>query len=256
MDRKFIFGVPESLESHLTGYFYREICNISGRELRNNVVGYVQSGGGSMIIDEEKIKTPLTERVYFYFPRNGEIVDLNLAGHNSLCVALKHENYGFGEQKVEINPNGDILRIAKIDMDVAEKLSEKRVVRLDGLLEDVGFMVNDSIEYDFEKAVRNELNARELTGERAENFAEKYLAILRDGTDYVPSGREVMKGICSDAGDMIRYLLFNLGINDQFGMSLVSTAKGGISHDTTLVFDKNSGRWAIVNSKSPRKNTI
>ena len=70
---------------------------------------------------------------------------------------------------------------------------------------------------------------------------------------YRPTGEEVMKGTCVDAGELIRTILGSLGMEDRLKYSYVQARNNFAPHNTTVVFDKISGEWAVINSKSPTK---
>ena len=115
--------------------------------------------------------------------------------------------------------------------------------------------INHSMEYDFAGILES------LRQERAVRFEdpadlERHLAAIEAGfrsTGYQPHGDEVMKGACDTAGGLIRELLFGLMIGEPYRFMHVTSAKGEVLHDTTMVFDRQRGYWAIVNSKSPTK---
>jgi hypothetical protein len=71
---------------------------------------------------------------------------------------------------------------------------------------------------------------------------------------YRPTGREVMKGVCTTAGYFIRQIMHHLGLEDSIKFSHVTSCTERLAnHDTTLVFDRGTGHWAVINSKSPIK---
>ncbi len=255
MSKQFIIGTPEGIDELLSGYDPLGLSNLSIEELRGSVTGYVPDDGFAMMSDDGKLEPTDSKEVYFFFPKEDGSIDIGLRNHHSLYVPLSLDKYGFStEREVGITPQ-------KLDLNLSEEAQAAYCELLDStnaglstLLERVGYIINHSMEYDFEKVIRDRRTYIEedcLEPEELELEIQGYEAQLRS-KGYSSHGGEVMKGICGDAGKLIRQLLFSLGINEDFGIVHV-TSNNGFRHDTTLIFDKLTGEWAVINSKSPTK---
>ena len=158
-----------------------------------------------------------------------------------LYVALAPTEYGFSDERVVTLKPKEIEGLkSRLSPEAAERYNQilhSSKLSFNYLLESVGFIVNHSMAYDKTK-FNDFIKADELQ---------------REVQQYVQEGHETMKGICSDAGTLIRKILYSLGIDDSLGVSFAQSHNGKTAHDTTLVFDKKSGEWAVINSKSPTK---
>ena len=103
------------------------------------------------------------------------------------------------------------------------------------LLEMVGKIVNNSIEW----ANYTDIKER-ATDERLPAEPNKHFFVIQE-----PS-----RGYCLDAGEMIRPILFNLGLNDDIRIRYEGVPSPvGIGHDTTAVYDIKKGYAIFINSK-------
>ena len=156
-----------------------------------------------------------------------------------LYLHLDRKKYGFGEDvRVDVNPRRVNIRFAPQAQEIYDMLLLREYVGLNSLLDNTGFIVNSSMVYDPEAGCSE-----------AEENAKTSLKLAGD---YKPSGDETLRGICGDSGDLIRTLLYNFRMPDTIKYLHVSTKIGSLQHDNTVVFDVNSGNWAVINSKSPR----
>jgi hypothetical protein len=162
-----------------------------------------------------------TTTYYIFFPKTGTSVQIPL-GQTGVYISLEPDNYGL-----------------------------KREV--EAIVESSGAEVNNAMAYDFEKiedALSAEIEKAEGSLRLAKEQEREYYRAMK--RDYQPKGNERIKGVCSDAGEMIRERLYET-LSEQYGVILVSANNGRTTHDTTLVFNKETGHWAVVNSKSPVK---
>ena len=266
-------GLKQNIEEHLEkgslGF-----KNISERELITNVVGFETETSDTEsnaikingITRVKKTRHPLT---YFFFEPQENSVLMDAGYRLRLRVPLSRDNYGFGNQEMSIDPEKiEDLKLSEEEEKVYNKLLGKKQVRIEELLEKVGGMINHSMTYDFDgfKATKIEHMANY-------NFAVLKWADIRE--NYKPNKNEVTKGICVDAGKEIRRVLGSLGIEEKFaycrqGAGYQTTfdtrkVKGLYEllgeesvtiynlHDVTVLFDKESGKWGVINSKSPTK---
>ncbi len=236
--------------------------NIVPSELANSVVEsrpsdtmiYVPSDKVSAVSSEKPIAEPAKKGfkrsgngvskqaydIFLFFPRAQESLDIRL-GFSLMYVALKPSDYGFSDTRmVALTPKEIEGLKSKLSPKAAERYAQLLSLSelpLNYLLESVGFIVNHSMAYDKEKFNGN-IGVEELQKKVGQ---------------YKPEGHETMKGICTDAGNLIRQILFSLNLDGSLGVSYVQSHDGSTAHDTTLVFDKKSGEWAVINSKSPFK---
>jgi len=244
MSDKYTEGVPEGLEKHLDSYTPDGRTNLTREELRTSVRGFVPKDGWSFKIGGEETKVDPSEDIYFFFPKQKSSVEIPIAGQYEMYIPLQSEQYGFSpNQKIRINPLCLELNLSRSAREAYEGILNLREESVSDLFELVGFIINDSMEYDFKKIIASE---KELG-----NDTLKWDEPQRN---YHPTGDEVNKGICVDAGKIIRNLLESLGMEKRFGYTYANARNNFASHDTTVVFDKISGEWAVINSKSPTKS--
>jgi hypothetical protein len=243
MSGKYTEGIPEGLEKHLGIYTPDERTNLTNGELRTSVRGFVPKEGWSFKIGGEETKVDPSEDVYFFFHKQDDSVEIPVAGQHKMYIPLQREQYGFSPtQRVRINPSRLELDLSRSASEVYEGILNSTEMGASELFEIVGFIVNHSMEYDFEKIIASE---KELG-----NDTSKWNEPQRN---YHPTGEEVTKGICVDAGAIVRNLLGSLGMEERFGYTCANASNSFAPHDTTVVFDKVSGEWAAINSKSPTK---
>lgn len=241
-------NVPEAvLNSCLSGYI-PDGSNIFAEELKAYAKGHFLREGLYIEIDGVWKEPEDYSDIYFFFPKQSDSLDISL-GFNH--IALQPEKYGFSQDKVvEISPKEIELNLSKPAKETYNKILLSREMPLNELLESVGRIVNDSIKFDFESVKQDILKAS--YGDIEYNIS-KWNELEKK---YTPSGIEVMTGVCKHAGKMIRDILQSLNLRDIRYCHVSANGSDNrdmISHDTTLVFDKNTGEWAVINSKSPRK---
>lgn len=256
-----IEGSPENLEGLFPElHNYSSLINICEDDLKRNIVGFTK--------DEERVIS-----LYFYFPLSNAFcftLSHSDQSHPRLGLGLKMENYGFPDDKrVRIAPERLELELSDRAREVYERLLGSQEVHLNDLLESVGFVVNDSMEYDFNKIINTKTEHYKSSRENGEmtESDKKTIRLYEEGLrskGYIPTGREVIKGICLDSGDLIRKILRSMNLENEFGGMHTSAFSyyfpNGSNdmvvygpHDTTTVFSKKTGRWSIINSKSPIK---
>jgi len=173
---------------------------------------------------------PLTT-YYVFFPKTETSIQITL-GQCGIYLPLEPAKYGIDD------------------------MVESRGITMDELLEEVGAGVNNAMEYDFEimektlTAEIGKLSEGDPYRETKIRERERYKEMQRS---YKTTGNEVVKGVCSDAGKLIREELFAMGLGQMYGIIMVGSTNGQTSHDTTLVFNKETGHWAVINSKIPVK---
>ena len=152
-------------------------------------------------------KTDLRGRQLFNFyffdnPLEGKLA-AQISGSPSIRLVLDRNNYGFSDDfNVEYDPrrvDWASEKISKDNLRRYEDLIDKTEVSLNDLLETAGLVVNESMKYCFDKF-------RQVRGHQNEADIDRLLTL------YQPNGTEVIEGICSDAGEMIRDLLYNLNV--------------------------------------------
>ncbi len=248
MKLQFVPGIPQGLERHIARFSpSKNSTNITSEEIRLSTVGYIPKPGWSFTApDGEKKTVEPSEDIYLFFPKQEGSVEIPVGDQNEIFIALQLNNYWLPlEKKVKISPQKLELRLSDIARTAYEMLFNFEELPLSKLLKSVGFIVNDSMEYDFEKLRRFEVEVGK--------DPSKWDPVQKD---YKPTGRETIKGICTDAGDLIRSILLSLNLDQNIGFTHVRTDDGFSNHDTTLVFDKQDGRWVVINSKSPTKDYI
>ena len=236
--------MDDSLEKVLARYNPGGNSNISQDDIRRNVRQHSIKAG----FKTSDVQRPDTHLFFVYFERGEHSLLIPVSYSKNLFVPLSPSSYGFEDDQVSISPAKIDLPMSELGRAAYERLVSQRQVSLSYLLECVGGMVNGSLQYDFQKMIGMDIaGGRDPSGWIAK----------RD--EYSPTGFEVAKGICTDAGASIRSLLSSFGMaqnikftNVPVNYMLPGSKRIGV-HDTTAVFDASSGRWAVINSKSPTK---
>jgi len=212
----------------------------SADELRNNVTGFVSKKSGLLKFNGVSSSKEPIEDIYFYFNSCEDHINIPLNEIGFLPLMMK--NYGFEGESSRLKPNKVYgLNLNSVSREKYDSLLLREEATLGEILETVGSIVNSSMRYDFEKII-----GREQASGHVSDWSDAKL-------NYAPTGEEVSQGICVDAGEQIRNILYNLGLDSKYKILFVGSDIGGFYHDTTLVFNKESGNWGVINSKSPTK---
>jgi hypothetical protein len=159
-------------------------------------------------------------------------------------IAVNYDKYCFpGNITCSINPVqptfSSNVRFNPESLYRLNKILNLKEAPLNRLIETVGRIVNDSMEYDFERA--------------AEKDKKFDWSATRNA--YKPTGKETMKGVCSDAGLLIRCILKSLRFEKHIMFYKIATI-GTVAHDLTLVYDSNTERWVLISSKRGVEESI
>ena len=240
-----ISGVPPDLDRLLqeapVTLFSSEYSNLSIEQLRASVCEYTPRPQ-LFFPKSSPAETPPMNETYVFFPPSEGARLIPLWLNSFLKVPLSLDRYGFSGKTTEIRPREIPLQLSTAAQTQYSRMAGMGKIEIADMLETVGFVVNDSMEYDFCKMITID---RELG-----NDIGKWEQLR---TTYRPSGKEMVKGICDDAGKTIRSILSSLGIDERLRFFYVGTMNAFAPHDTTAVFDSISGYWAVINSKSPTK---
>jgi hypothetical protein len=229
------------LEERLQSFNPDGKTNITKEELRSSLIRY-DEGVSIGLVGEDVRDNPL-EQLYFFFPRQENSLNIPLSNQKEMYLALQPDTYGFSDDRmVSINPTPLNLDLSQRAREVYDNILASPEMKINTLLEAVGFIVNHSLDYDFDK--QRELD-RKWGGD-----ASRWDELQKN---YRSTGKEVLKGDCQDAGAMIRDILGSLGMEDNLKYTKVIARDGPFFHDTTMIFDKDTGEWAVINSKSPSK---
>ena len=160
-------------------------------------------------------------------------------------IPLKMNNYGFPDSRVvRVDRRGRVNGLSPLPADKYHRMLDRQEVPLSEALEIIARVVNESMEYDTEGLI---------SGRYGELPTQELLQKI-SASGYTPHGQETIKGICGDAGELIRTLIGCTLRDDSLNYLCISSkSKSGDGHDTTLVFDPATENWAVVNSKSPLK---
>jgi hypothetical protein len=109
-------------------------------------------------------------------------------------------------------------------------------------------MVNDSMEYDMKSAAD-----KIAEGNKGMANLEELTKAWIEESQYRPTGKETMKGVCKEAGLQIRKIL--QGIPDlrieYCNANRINKNGLKLSHDITFAYNPKNLEWVILNSKSP-----
>jgi hypothetical protein len=246
MTEKYFSGVPKGLEKEIAKYISDSGTNITPEEIRKSVKGFLPIKGYTMNLFGEEIVQEPSNKLYVFFDKEKQtdtiLIDINR--QYKFLIPLEREKYGFSpNQKVAINPSRLELDLSKDPTKVYETILNSKEMNANELFENIGYIVNHSMLYDFSKVF--------MPGEEKEEGASKWNEVIKN---YQPNGDEVLSGICVDAGKLIRQFLSSLNMEDNFGYTAVTSSTDFSSHDTTVVFNKINGDWAVINSKSTLKH--
>jgi len=190
--------------------------------------------------------------------------DINIH-RGSIDIPLCLDKYWF-EDKESIHIKPIVGRKSEINLHpklkkMYDNMFDEQDIFINELLENIGKVVNDSIAYDFDYMKEKQLQENKQVSFNSEEEREKEEEKIREARDikmretYIPTWIETNKGVCHHAGTMIRNILSKIWLPTNIKYLEISTSSWWpASHDTTLVFDRNTGNRAIVNSKSPTKN--
>jgi hypothetical protein len=161
---------------------------------------------------------------------------------------LPFEKYGLPEDEmVQISPESATFNERVVFNEESEqeyqKLLATREISMNDLLKRIGFIVNNSMSYDFERARITAKDARSKEG--WDEIQKKY----------VPSGKETMHGICTDAGFIIRRILEKMHLPKKYKV-WIAASLGEVMHSLTVVKNLETERWTVLNSKSPNKDYL
>ena len=205
------------------------MIQITEKELKANIV--------------YKTRTPFGNRFAYYKPTPSDV----LVCIHGCKIPLGLNQYGFPDTRsVRVNKRGRVTGFSPRKEEAYAELFTREEVPLNAALETIAGAVNGSMEYDAQRVLsRSFLYGKGILGKG-----------LRDSirySGYTPDGDETVKGVCADAGNLIREL-FKSGLEDPaLRFSLLVTETNISTHSTTLVFDTQTGNWVVVNSKSPLK---
>lgn len=143
-------GLPEGLERALDTYKPWQ-TNITPEVLRTSITGHNPKKGYPIACNGETRYFDPSES-YFFFPRQEDSVLIKFSNFPHMLVPLQREKYGFSPNRtVRINPSRLDLDLSERARAVYEEILNSREMSITDLLEAVGFIVNHSMEYDFEK---------------------------------------------------------------------------------------------------------
>ncbi len=184
-------------------------------------------------------------RRFVYFDPFAADFQIPTDSGGTYVIPLRMEKYGFPDARtVRVDKGGRVTGVSPEVESLYRGLFEREEVPLNEALEILGKTVNDSMEYDIDA-----LNGRDDISSASQELIERVKA-----SGYIPTGQETVKGICKDAGPLIRALLgYTLRDSSLKYIGIDSINETGDSHDITLLLDPETENWVIVNSKSPLK---
>lgn len=174
---------------------------------------------------------------YAYFSPDSGRDDFNFYGY---VVPLSSDKYGFSSSRnVRVRGKSNKIKISPEAQRLHDEMFANDEVPLNAALETIARCINDSMEYD-------------VTVIESGNYSQEFKDKIKS-SGYKPRGDETLKGVCVDAGKLIRQLLGQTLSDSMLRYTHVGSRTEISAHDTTLVFDIESGEWAVINSKSPLK---
>lgn len=181
--------------------------------------------------------------VTLYFRKEDDSVVADLGGHTGIQIPFSPRKYGFdNDRTVKLSPRPYELNLTPEARVMYDDILKKKEIPLNDLLEKIGFIVNSSMAYDFDAIKAAESKPGRVKTKDWDVEKKKF----------PEETNKPMKGYCHHAGTHIRNMLHHLGLEQKIGYTH-NTAGGETDHDTTIVFDKETGEWAVINSKSPYK---
>ncbi len=174
-------------------------------------------------------------------------------------LPLKSHDYWFDSNyNIHITPN--LHNQPDIELDpqlrkIYDSIFCKQDIQINHLLESIGKIVNDSMLYDFDYIKNRQLLEAKWWLNYDENEIRNRWDITMRET-YIPTWLETNQWVCWNAWKSIRNILWTIWLPEHIKYMNISSYKAWSScgHDTTLLFDINTGNWAVINSKSPTKH--
>ena len=217
--------------------------NITAEELRQVLVGVGEAGFAIQL--EGDTEPTRVQHALTYFP-NGDVY-FPIGGRPEVRVPLSMDNYGFpNSRKAKFAKNRRVAGLSKDTEQAYSSLFDRDDVTLNEALNAIGMAVNGSMEYDLDMLEQGN-NSRNYP-----NRQEIVEYIERARASYKTTGEETVKGMCGQAGYLIRTVL-GYHLKDPNLRYTCASSENGVAHDITVVFDTLDGNWAIINSKSPIK---
>jgi len=218
---------------------------ITQKDLEENLK-HIEKEDKEIVVDGVKVK--LDDKKYAYFYPDGNDIHIYTS---DFIIPIMGRNYGFPADRIvktkNINPAELDISFSKSSSKEYTGLTLRPEANLNESLEIIAKCVNDSIAYDIKLV---EQNYRE--GKIGWEWYKELVKCLKK-SNYKPNGEETMKGICADAGNLIRKLLAETIVDEDLRCAEISAQSKISHHDTTFVLDIKTGNWVVVNSKSPLK---
>jgi DNA repair exonuclease SbcCD ATPase subunit len=224
--------------------------SINLEELEENIC-YTEKKEAKAVVkgDEYKLINQngilMIEDKFSYFNPKPEGIKIFIQGH---IIPLSLQDYGFADSRIVKLKNINLeFEMPEELKSLYNQLLEKEIAPLNQSLETITKCVNDSMEFDYELIKKLAEKEEEFPG----YYAKFYNAIKK--ADYSPKGTETIKGICSDAGRLIRKAIKEIIEDENLRCSYVSAQSQISIHDTTLILDIKKANWAVLSSKSALK---
>jgi len=215
--------------------------SMSKDDLLSTYKGYRPASKPESTLAYNREEFPEMPEAYFYFEpeENSRYIPVDYSG--DIFVPLNPELYGFdSNDKTKLNPHTMNIPLSESVKKQYLELITKKEIDIPTLLETAGYLVNESMDYDFEA----------MEG----SSGIDWVALKKN---FRKREDPVLKGVCHNAGDYIIQLLTSLGIEDRYKFvhtKAYSEDYISTSHITTTFFDTQTGKWAVINSISPSKD--
>lgn len=253
-----------------------ETNNISNEDIRNNIkdinydkkISIINKTGNkyeewiSEIDEVSQILKNKSIKITIFFTKQWADININ---RGIIHIPLHLNKYWFGnDENIHIKPI--IERKPELNLhpklkNIYDNIFEEQDILINELLENIGKIVNESMVYDFDYMREKQLQENKEISFNSEEERKREEEKTREVRDikmreqYETTWIETNKGVCHHAGKIIREILAKIWLPENIKYLDINTNSWWpASHDTTLVFDSNTGNRAIINSKSPTKN--
>jgi hypothetical protein len=152
-----------------------------------------------------------------------------------------------------LSVNGRSLHLNERSDSELDRLYSSGNIAVNGLLETVGGIVNGSMEYDT-KVLTDALTTIAQEKDLSKEALQRELDTLNEVHAYDPDA--TMTGVCRHAGLLMRDILLSLELEGDRYLWAQTTGliEGDVPalHDYTVLVDRETGHWALINSKTTR----
>jgi len=274
--QSYIFNTSGEYHALDSGEFARELSQKEGYEEIVSVKGLRSSEVKGIGCDPNG--GPVNGTVYVFDHPGPDKVEVEIRGQEcselasythsrDLRLVLDPAKYGFDDSQTisykalkdvreewsGLSLNGRSLHLNESSDGELDRLYSSGSLPVNELLETVGYIVNGSMEYDT-KVLTDALATIAKDKDIPPEALQRELDALDEIDAYNPDA--TMTGVCRHAGLLMRDILLSLELEGDRYLWAQTTGliDGDVPalHDYTVLVDRETGHWGIINSKTTR----